>query len=127
MKNTFNYKSYSDLVLRKFTDSIFAFYDGEEVINNDNQKFVASRTWDKHLQFYKEYMAKDPEESRRYIAKLLYKDEKEREKALEEQKKIFGDSSKKEEKTPEQLKKEYEELVTAEKELFENDPSTSIG
>lgn len=127
MKNTFNYKSYSDLVLRKFTDSIFAFYDGEEVINNDNQKFVASRTWDKHLQFYKEYMAKDPEESRRYIAKLLYKDEKEREKALEEQKKIFGDSSKKEEKTPEQLQKEYEELVTAEKELFENDPSTSIG
>ncbi|AZB32098.1 hypothetical protein [Chryseobacterium balustinum] len=129
MKDTFNYKSYSDLVLRKFTDSIFAFYDGETVINNDNVIYAPSITLEKHLESHKKYMAKDPEEMDKFLDSLgitNFKDKKMKE-LYESQKLQMKSLLPKVEKSPEELKKEYEEMIALEKEQFENDPSTSIG
>lgn len=128
MKQAFNYKNYSDVILRKFTDTILSHYEGGEVVNNDNEVFKPSETWDEYLEKYNVYLNHDPKETDSLIAKsLVFKDKKEKEKFFEDLKVQRGSFFDKVEKTPDQLKKEYEELIAAEKEQFENDPSTSIG
>lgn len=129
MKQTFNYKNYSDVVLKKFTDTIFSHYDGVDVVNNDHELFKPSITLEDHLESYKKYMAEDPEKMEKLLDSLgltTFKDKKAKE-YYESQKLQMKSLFSKVEKSPEQLKKEYEELVAAEKENFENDPSTSIG
>lgn len=128
MKQTFNYKDYSDVVLKKFTDTIFSLYEGGEVINNKAELFKPSITLEEHLELYKKYMAENPKETEKYLASVLkFKDDKEKKKYFEDLKLQMGSYFDKVEKSPEQLKEQYEELVSREKEQFENDPSTSIG
>lgn len=128
MKDTFKNKSYSDIVLKKFADTIFSYYDGGEIINNDNAIFKPRSTWEEHLQSYNNLMVKDPEEEVKYLAKTLkFNTEKEKQEYLLEMKDILVQQKKDLKKSPEELKKEYTDLVTSEKEQFENDPSTSMG
>lgn len=128
MKDVFNYKNYSDVILKKFTDTILSHYEGGEVVNNDNEVFKPSETWDEYLEKYNAYLNHDPKKTDSLIAKsLVFKDKKEKEKFFEDLKVQRGSYFDKVEKSPDQLKKEYEELVAAEKEQFENDPATSIG
>ncbi|MCD1119179.1 hypothetical protein [Chryseobacterium turcicum] len=128
MKDVFNYKNYSDIILKKFTDTILSHYDGGEVVSNDNEVFKPSTTWDKYLEDYNAYLNIDPKETDSLIAKtLLFRDKEEKKKFFEGLKVQMGSYFDKAEKSPEQLKKEYEELIAVEKENFENDQSTSIG
>lgn len=128
MKETFNYKNYSDAVLKKFTDTVFAAYDGGQIVINENESFKPSETWVEHQAAYKKFMERNPEESARYITeRLKFNSEKEKEAYYNDLKNTGIQQKKDLQKTPEELKKEYEELVASEKENFENDPNTSIG
>lgn len=128
MKDVFNYKNYSDIVLKKFTDTILSHYEGGEVANNDNEVFKPSKTWNKYLEDYNANLKNDPKETDSLIAKTLqFKDKEEKKKFFEDLKVQMGSYFDKVEKSPEQLKKEYAELIAIEKENFENNPSTSIG
>lgn len=128
MKETFNYKNYSDVVLKKFTDTVFAAYDGGEITINEKASFKPSTTWDEHQTAYKKFMEEDPEESARYMTNLLkFNSEKEKEAYYNDLKNISIQQKKELQKTPEELKKQYEELVASEKENFENNPNTVMG
>lgn len=128
LKTSFSYKNYSDIALKKFTDTIFAKYQGDEIINNDSEVFKPSRTLKEHIQIYNKNIKQDPEEINKYLTdRLTFKNEKEKKEFLEMQKKHRQYFPPLKEMTPEELKTEYELFVADEKERFENDPSTSIG
>lgn len=128
MKETFTYKNHPDIILKKFTDTVFAFYDGGDILINENVVFTPSKTWDEHKDSYQKFMEKDPEESAKYLSNTLrFENEKEKAKYFEELKNITIQQQKELKRTPEELRKEYDELVANEKESFENDPATSIG
>lgn len=128
MKETFTYKNYPDIILKKFTDTVFAFYDGDDTLINNNVIFKPSKTWDEHKDSYRKFMEKDPEESAKYLSNTLrFENEKEKAKYFEELKNITIQQQKELKRTPEELREEYDELVANEKERFENDPATRIG
>lgn len=134
MKSKFNYKNYSDAILKKFGDSIIAGNTSDEIfMNDDNEIFTPSETYSDFLVNHNKFISQNPEsihaENLELVSKLYrHLNKTEQEKELAELDAIkFKQVSEARSKTSEILKKEYELKISNEKEDFENNPYTKRG
>lgn len=126
MKNEFKHKKYSDVVLKKFTDSVITGNTSNEILeNNDNKSYVPSETYEQFLKNHNEYISQNEKSVRKdfdIVGKIL------NEKEVSELVNIRMNQINNEKlKTSETLKKEYDTKINIERENFENDPSTIEG
>lgn len=128
MKHTFKYKNYSEIVLKKFIDSVVAGNCDENNVdfeNNSNQTFVPSQTFEEFLKRHNDYISQDENSLRNGLKRfgnLL--NEKEISDMVSPDMNRINDEKL---KTPETLKKEYEDEINLERENYENDPISVEG
>ena len=127
IKREFKYKKYSDDVLKKFTDSVIAGNTSNKIENTDNDIFTPSETFEQFLKIHNDYISQDEIKVRKDFenySKLKGVTKKDVEDLVEIRLNQINDAKL---KTIADLKKEYEDKISGEKEYFENDPLTSRG